>query len=429
MANITPEFQIQWLRSYRLAIRTIAQVKLGTSGMFIGRCSTDGRFENKVGMDMLLIVCRKPVWNWHEELQRAEMNIRLVENSSSTGVGSMAHNIGEYYPLNGISPYYLPPDALFAPDWIERAGIIPVDRGPMTGTNKSFSGMNENMNVASKLKMLKGDVYSGDLPGFIFCGTTPIIEEMFSRCLFGLPIQMKDTVIHPNVPLFIFDTQAMLVLGIFHCDSSLGMNIEPTAFTNWGGMGPGGGSPLPVQVKFRIFLESPPIHIQDPELVMALGGNNNIMGPIGVTETKALANLFSKRASAVMSNTSSVGNPKSMGGSNATPANTAFYKPPFKFSEAVVIDIQGSMFDIKKKLLGNNASTIIQLVDEIGSKNSLRIRMRGIGSGFIEGPSLQELQEPLHFNVSADNEPLLQAAVVKVRALIEKAKYEIQHRI
>jgi len=47
----------------------------------------------------------------------------------------------------------------------------------------------------------------------------------------------------------------------------------------------------------------------------------------------------------------------------------------------------GSLYDIKKKLLGTNASTIIQLVDEMGSKNSIRIRMRGIGSGFMEGQS------------------------------------------
>lgn len=72
------------------------------------------------------------------------------------------------------------------------------------------------------------------------------------------------------------------------------MNINPTAFVALGGLGPGGGSPLPVQFKFRIALECPPIALMDPELVVALGGGNP-MGAIAVKETRAIANLFAKR--------------------------------------------------------------------------------------------------------------------------------------
>ena len=71
-------------------------------------------------------------------------------------------------------------------------------------------------------------------------------------------------------------------------------------------------------------------------------------------------------------------------------SGSAVYKAPFKFNADVPIDLAGSLYDIKKKLLGTNASTIIQLVDEVGSKNCVRVRMRGIGSGFLEGQ--QELQ-------------------------------------
>lgn len=71
-------------------------------------------------------------------------------------------------------------------------------------------------------------------------------------------------------------------------------------------------------------------------------------------------------------------------------SGSAAYKAPFKFNADVPIDLAGSLYDIKKKLLGTNASTIIQLVDEVGSKNCVRVRMRGIGSGFLEGQ--QELQ-------------------------------------
>lgn len=82
-------------------------------------------------------------------------------------------------------------------------------------------------------------------------------------------------------------------------------------------------------------------------------------------------------------------NIKSAGPSGGA-SGSAVYKAPFKFNADIPIDLAGSLYEIKKKLLGTNASTIIQLVDEVGSKNSVRVRMRGIGSGFLEGQ--QELQ-------------------------------------
>ena len=35
--------------------------------------------------------------------------------------------------------------------------------------------------------------------------------------------------------------------------------------------------------------------------------------------------------------------------------------------------------------LGMNASKVIKIVDEVGNKHSLRVRIRGQGSGFLEG--------------------------------------------
>jgi hypothetical protein len=149
---------------------------------------------------------------------------------------------------------------------------------------------------------------------------------------------------------------------------------------------------LPVQFKFRIALDCPPISAFDPELVTALGGGN-AMGAIGVKETRALANLFARRSSAFSANKAGAGGGIGGigGGGRGGPGSmNSVYKPPFKFNANVSIDITGSLYEIKKRLLGTNASTIIQLVDEIGSKNNIRIRMRGIGSGFLEGQ--QELQ-------------------------------------
>jgi hypothetical protein len=160
------------------------------------------------------------------------------------------------------------------------------------------------------------------------------------------------------------------------------LNLDPTAFVPWGS----NSSLLPAQIKFRIALECPPISIQDPELVFSLGASIKTMGAIGLKETKAIANLFARRSPSYVNNNSK---PAFTGGSIGS--NTGYYKPPFKFSEAVIIDLQASLYEIKKKLLGTNASTIIQLVDEIGSKSCIRIRMRGAGSGFLEGPNQQEL--------------------------------------
>ena len=93
------------------------------------------------------------------------------------------------------------------------------------------------------------------------------------------------------------------------------------------------------------------------------------------------------------------------------------YKPPYKWVEEVPIDIQGAeLYMVKRKVLGQNASTIRELVESIGDRNTIRVRMRGIGSGYNEGPEAREMQQPLHFNVSAENEQLLAVAAQKVRS-------------
>jgi hypothetical protein len=38
------------------------------TGMFVGRSSADGRFDAKVGLDVLLTAYRKPEWDWTVEL-------------------------------------------------------------------------------------------------------------------------------------------------------------------------------------------------------------------------------------------------------------------------------------------------------------------------------------------------------------------------
>ena len=194
---------------------------------------------------------RKPAWQWHEELERAELNIRVIEppliaaaatgaaaNSSSSSSSNSSSASSEYYP--GSTAYFLPPDVLFASTWIERAGIVPAEKGwynrpdrpgkypPNTATSTNNlmnpnSAMNSITTGASTAAAAGAvDFYSGDLPGFVVCAATAVVEEMFRRSLFGLPPQMQDVVIHPNVPLFVFDSQNMFMLGIFYADSPVG---------------------------------------------------------------------------------------------------------------------------------------------------------------------------------------------------------------
>ncbi len=67
-----------------------------------------------------------------------------------------------------------------------------------------------------------------------------------------------------------------------------------------------------------------------------------------------------------------------------------------------------------------------QLIKDAGGlPTTAKIRMRGIHSGFAEGPYNQELQEPLQFNVSAQSEALLAELVSRLKASIQSALSEI----
>lgn len=299
--HMSVEFPITWMRTFRLSLRTVAQLKLGMSGMFVGRSSADGRFENKVGLDILATIYRKPEWDWMKEMAKAETNIRIIDPLKG-GIGGMVGGgdvVGEFYPvlINGLpGSMYLPPDQLFPSDWIERAAIAPNEKMPGNKSHQfATSSVSNSTSMNAALSQIP-DFYNGNLPGFVFCAITPVIEEMLARRLLALPYQMKDITIHPNVPLFIFDSMAQVILGIFYADSPTSMNIEPNAFMQWLGMGPGGFSPLPVQLRFRVALEIPPTHVQDKELLAALGeSSKSIGGVLGATETRNVSNLLAKK--------------------------------------------------------------------------------------------------------------------------------------
>lgn len=291
-APISPEFSVQWLRNCRLSLATVAQLKLGNSGMFVGRSSMDGRFDNRVGLELLLTVFRKPPWDWSLEMEAAERNIRITDKQNGGP-------IGEYYPSAGPASSYLPENVLFAPDWIDRA-TLPINEKGVLINHRYGHQSHSNQDVSAA-----PDFYNGADPGFIVCGTTVQVEEMLGRMLIGLPPLFQDLAINPSSPVFIFDTTTSIMLGIFFLTTPVQQGIDPTAF--WDGV----GSSLPIQARFRPAFEGyPPIQIsiRDPELLACLGISVQSMGLIGPNETKLVANLFAKRMRFLQSSARQNGN-------------------------------------------------------------------------------------------------------------------------
>lgn len=434
--SLSPEFPVTWWRTMRVPISTVGQLKLSSTGMFVGRSSIDGRFDNTVGLHVLATAFRKPKWDWMAEVQSAERNIRVVD-PVFLGMPNAAPP-GEYYPQGGQVPYHLPADQLFAQDWIDRAGRDINEKGIIVNAGGAEGGGASAPFNMPRAVVPPAEFYRGNSPGFIICAPAQVIEEMFTKFLFGLPIMFKDLAIATDVPLFIFDTQNSIMLGIFHAASAVSMNVDPTAFT-WGGYHK--ESTLPVQFRFKPAMECPAIqiHIQDPELQKALGEFITNMGQLDVPTTKSMANLFARRAYQAY--------PQYLGGKQIGPpgrgprggpqggppgggfgssAVGGYYKPPFRLVEIVNVDIPSSnLYEVRRRLLGNAAVNITQIVDSIGSKQSIRVRMRGMGSGFTEGPNQQELPEPMHFNVSAENEGLLAQTVSKLKDHIAKVRREM----
>jgi hypothetical protein len=56
----------------------------------------------------------------------------------------------------------------------------------------------------------------------------------------------------------------------------------------------------------------------------------------------------------------------------------------------------------------------MQCLADCAPSNRCKARLRGIGSGYGEGPSKKEIDEPMHFTVSADEPELLRLAMERL---------------
>jgi hypothetical protein len=415
-SQITPEFPVKWFRTCRVALRTIANMKFNT-GMFVGKSPSDGQFDLKDGYDLLLICTRKPAWDWSQP----EELLRAVEGRPS---GEIAYR---QPALKGE------PDKLFDDDWVERMTTATVAYMNAYQRNKTNLHTTAVLGTQDRYGNFTGgevssDYYTGESPGYIFMANNLIIaKEMITKRLFGVPASMADIVIHPGAPLFVCDMQFSNLYGIFTSDTAVSTNIDPTAFCTY----PGAPSNFPIQLRVTVAHECRPIQLIDEDLraIFTTGSKFEFkFGDLSLEITKKLSNLFATRAGltlggiggAIMGLTG--GRMPGRSGAQAPGTVTGMYKPQFKYVDEVPIDIKADIHQIKRLVLGYQAANINKIRDELGDMSCIKIRIRGIGSGYNEGPEAKELPEPLHFNVCADSEHLLSAVVLKVKALVDSAR-------
>ena len=358
--------------------------------------------DRATGTGIALVIFRKPLWEWFLQLEKAQPNNILLKE--------------------------LGPEILFSMDWIERAISV-----------CSESGMLDCMDAS-----IQQEFYNGESTGFIFGIPAFQIDECFGRGLFGGSTQVRklfEENIQMGSPLFLLDITNNMLFGLFQASSLPTENLDPNAF-----MKKRGGSALecvfPIQVAVMCVLQGAPVPESDPEIRKIFGGKSVKPGPLSMKETKQLCNFFAIRCGAMGGEGMGMGMGMAMGPlaglppppMHATaammgvagpggmpdvqgPTGPNMYKPPFKFSDAVYVNAPfvGDGYQLRKMLLGHQASKIMQIVQECGGSNAnLRIRIRGIGSGFKEGKEQIELQEPMHFVVSAENPALLEAAMIRV---------------
>jgi hypothetical protein len=76
-------------------------------------------------------------------------------------------------------------------------------------------------------------------------------------------------------------------------------------------------------------------------------------------------------------------------------------------------------FHISKRIIGQKGVNMKKIVSSLPSADAAKLRLRGRGSGFLEGPSKQESNEPLHLCVSCRDADSYSIVIREVTALLE----------
>ena len=95
-----------------------------------------------------------------------------------------------------------------------------------------------------------------------FSLSLPLLFLLSPYSIYLLPLSPQGVTIHGGAPLFIFDENTAVILGIFQkaTPTDLLDTVDTAAFHGQ----------LPLQLRFSIVLEAPPLHIQDPEFMVRI---------------------------------------------------------------------------------------------------------------------------------------------------------------
>lgn len=199
------EFYFQWIRTLRVSMRSIAQMKVGSTGMLVGKTRIDSILDYRIGMDLLRISFRKPEWDWTADFDRANSftnqsansNAIPLENSTTLSVESLENgNNGTSSNNNSHSNSSTNKDHSMEVDEIDDIHENQSSVGKnvkTTDKEELFSKDWEATMIAAsnevgppwkggymKKDLPKNHFYKGDTPGFVFCEDNPaVIEEMF----------------------------------------------------------------------------------------------------------------------------------------------------------------------------------------------------------------------------------------------------------
>lgn len=86
----------------------------------------------------------------------------------------------------------------------------------------------------------------------------------------------------------------------------------------------------------------------------------------------------------------------------------------------ILLDSNDKEFQIARKLIGSKGCNMKRIVEACGGKseNEVKLRLRGQGSGYKEGPYNKESDDPLHLCISSKNYDKYQNACQLVQELI-----------
>ncbi|CAM9148497.1 unnamed protein product [Chrysoparadoxa australica] len=259
------------------------------------------------------------------------------------------------------------------------------------------------------------------------------LDESLGKLVFGMMERDAQALgaagkeLRAGDPVFLMDVDQRLVFGIFEAATPITPRLDPGLCSG----GPG-ATPIPHQVRVRVALEAAPAALQDPAVVDILPPSPT---PVNITaeQSQCLATLMARRAGALNMG-AALGYDAAMAGAAASVpqgqnkplSEGGWYVPILQFSEKVVIDIpptaKDRTFPVGRRLVGRGGEHIKRINEAVGG--GVKLRLRGTGSGFLEGPMKMEAPEGLHMILSSNDATQLQAAVGLLRELIEEIRRE-----